>query len=125
MENFVAGIFSTREPALEAYAALTQLGTLQMQSAGVYARNLEGDLTLESEGFGTAGDLAFADSGAGQEALDELDADTPDGAHVLLLHIDEADPTSVDEIVLSHGGAVVRRSIGELESSVARRFADL
>ena len=35
MENFVAGIFRTTEQALEAYAALTQLGTLQMQSSGV------------------------------------------------------------------------------------------
>jgi hypothetical protein len=44
---------------------------------------------------------------------------------VLLLHIVEADPTNVDEILLSRGGTVVRRSIGELEASVARRFADL
>lgn len=76
------------------------------------------------EGFGTAGDLAFADSGAGQEALDELDAHATEGRHVLLLHVTEIDPTTVDEALLSRGATVVRRSIGELEDSVARRFAD-
>ncbi|HTA40425.1 MAG TPA: hypothetical protein VK760_15175 [Candidatus Acidoferrales bacterium] len=128
MENFVAGIFGSAEPALEAYYASIQLAaqeTFQVLSAAVYTHDAEGELAPETPDMGTANDLAFADSGAGQEALDELNAEAPEGSHVVLLHIVESSPSSVDATLRSFGGTVVRRSLAELESAGARRFDDL
>jgi hypothetical protein len=127
MDNFVAGIFPNQEQAFTANAALLQLatgGALRMESAGVYARDVLGDFTLEDAGPGTAQDLEFADGGAGQEALSELDEATAEGAHVVLVHVNETDPSALDAAIGSNGGTVWRRSVGELTSAANQRFAD-
>ncbi len=127
MENFVAGIFPTKGEALAAHAALLQLsqqGSLRMESAGVYGRDTEGELSLDDEQTGNQDDLEFADGGSGQEALDELNESLPEGSYVVLAHVFETDPTIVDAAVTSTGGVVERRSLSQLDSADARRFSD-
>jgi hypothetical protein len=127
MENFVAGIFPTRDEAVAAHAALLQLsqqGSLRMESAAVYGRNSEGELSLADEQTGNANDLELADGGSGQEALDELNESVPEGYYVLLAHVFETDPSIVDAAVGFTGGVVERRSLGQLDSAASKRFSD-
>ena len=127
METFVAGIFATKEQASEGargIAGLAAQGGCRLESLGVYARNVLGEFALEAS-IDTASDLAFADSGAGQEALNELNERAPDGTHVLLLHLIENDPAPTDATLRSYGATtVLRRSTSELDSSGARRFTE-
>jgi hypothetical protein len=127
MENFVGGIFSTKDQAIAAHVALLQLsqqGSLSIESAAVYGRNSMGDLAPVDGGAGNPNDLEFADGGSGQEALDELNESLPEGAYVLLAHVVESDPSIVDAAVTSAGGTVERRSLGQLDSAASSRFAD-
>jgi hypothetical protein len=127
MENFVAGIFPTIDEAVAAHAALLQLaqqGSLRMESAGIYGRDSEGDLSPADGQTGNPDDLEFADGGSGQEALDELNESVPEGSYVLLAHVFETDPAVVDAAVGSAGGVVERRSLSELDSADAKRFSD-
>ena len=126
MENFVAGIFPTQGEAVAAHAALlalSQRGLLRMESAGVYGRNSEGDLSLADGQTGNPNDLEFADGGSGQEALDELNESLPEGCYVLLAHVFETDPTVVDAAMTAPGGVVERRSVGQLDSAANSRFS--
>lgn len=125
MEEIVAGIFSSRDEALGVYWSLNQLssqGAFRLESVAIYARNVVGEFEREVAGVGISEDLAFADSGAGQEAVYELNERAPAGSHVLLLHLTEADPSKLDALISSYGGNVIRRSIGSLESSAGRRY---
>jgi hypothetical protein len=127
MEDFVAGIFPTKDEAVAAHAALlllSQQGSLRMESAAVYGRNTEGDFSLADQQTGNPDDLEFADGGSGQEALDELNESVPEGCYVVLAHVFETDPTIVDTAMTSTGGVVERRSLGQLDSEAARRFSD-
>lgn len=125
MEDFVAGIFPTIDEALAAHGVLDSLpqqGALRIEFAAVYGRDTIGDLALNDTPTGNANDLEFADGGAGQEALAELSESIPEGSFALLAHVFESDPAIVDNAMVSAGGVVQRRSLGQLNSAVGNRL---
>ncbi len=127
MESYIAAIFTTHEAAIAAHADLQRAvnaGALDVRSASVYERNAAGDLDLADveTAFPPSHDMANLPGGAGDEALDELNAALPAGDHVLLIHAGDTASDAIDAIVVAHGGTIVRRSMSELQTDAYQRF---
>lgn len=127
METFIAAIFTTHEAAIAAHADLQRevnAGALDVRSAAVYERDAAGDLDVADveTAFPPSLDIANLPGGAGDEALDELNAALPSGDHVLLIHALETASDAIDAIVAAHGGTIVRRSLSELQDDAYQRF---
>ncbi|MBV8245790.1 MAG: hypothetical protein JOZ38_07705 [Candidatus Eremiobacteraeota bacterium] len=119
MDSYLAAVFTSPEAARAAHADLLRLG-MDVLSAVVYGRGLDGNLVKADAQTLVQADL----SGAAQEALDELDAQLPNGAYALFAHVRENDPSLVNAMVAQHGGTVFRHNAPDLQSTGFHRFLE-
>jgi hypothetical protein len=129
MENYIAVVFGSKEQAIAFHAALValRLDSLRVKRAGVYARGIDGEVSLvdtETENEGVFDFLSMVSTGSEQEAVDELNEKLPGGSFAVLAYVTENNPAPIDDLAREYGGAVYRRAPAGLESAGYQRFTD-